>query len=390
MNIVTHVYKKEVRDMFRDKRVRSSAIFGPIFVMFLMVGLIGFITKQVSKKDNLRVHVVKSDSPAFLPLKQGAFQVIEVATEAEGEKLVKSGAARVVLNAHPASATGQTVIDAYIDPKEQMSQITLGALDKIYSGINQQALKLALKTKGLPSDSDEAIKLVEKDVQVGQGNGPGEFLLGMLPYLVVIWAFYGGMSIASDLVAGEKEKNTLETLLISPAARTQIVLGKFFALATVCLLSSMMSIIGLAVIATIKPPGTEVLFKNGFGVTPVAFLVILAALLPLVCFFAGLLIALSSYARNPREAQTYLSQFSFIVIIPAISSQFIGLTDAGRSLWINFVPILNSANCIRMALMGKSDPVSVAITVVVSLMLALLAVRLTVFFFNREQVLARI
>lgn len=376
--------------MFRDKRVRSSAIFGPIFVMFLMVGLIGFITKQVSKKDNLRVHVVKSDSPVLGALKKADLQIIEVPTVAEGEKLVKSGAARIVLNAHPGSTPGQTVIDAYIDPKEQMAQVTLGALQKVFSEANRQALKTVLQMKGLPSDADEIIKVVEKDVQVGQGGGPGEFLLGMLPYLVVIWAFYGGMSIASDLVAGEKEKNTLETLLISPAARTQIVLGKFFALATVCLLSSMMSIIGLAVIATLKPAGTEVLFKNGFGVTPVAFLVILAALLPLVCFFAGLLIALSSYARNPREAQTYLSQFSFIVIIPAISSQFIGLTDAGRSLWINFVPILNSANCIRMALMGKSDPVSVVITVLVSLVLALLAVKLTVFFFNREQVLARI
>lgn len=247
-----------------------------------------------------------------------------------------------------------------------------------------------LAAKGIPADADERLKVVPKDVQVGAKGEAGDFLIGMLPYLVVIWAFFGGMGISSDLVAGEKDKNTLETLLISPAKRTDIVLGKFLALATICLSSSLTSVLGLAFFAAVKVSGTEEIFKNGLGVTPLAFLIILSVLIPLVAFFASMLITVSSYARNSREAQSYLSQFSTVVIIPAVFSQFIGLTDAGHSMWINFVPILNTANCIRSALLGKSDPVSVLVTVAVSLVIAIIAVRLTVHLFNREEVLVRV
>jgi sodium transport system permease protein len=198
------------------------------------------------------------------------------------------------------------------------------------------------------------------------------------------------MSIASDLVAGEKEKNTLETLLISPARRTLIVLGKFLALATICLLSAMSSLIGLALVAKLHLPGTEEIMKNGLGVSPMAFLITLIVLLPLVSLFASILIAISSCARNPREAQTYLSLCSFVVIMPAMFSQFLGLTDASKELWINAIPILNTANSIRTALLGKADAVAVAITVAVSLALALVALRITVHLFNREEVLVRV
>lgn len=390
MKTILHVFRKEIRDMLRDKRVRSSAFFGPIIVIAMMVGLLGFVTSQVKKKQGQKIHVVKSDSPLVAKLREDKFNVVEVPNVEAGRKLVQDGGARVVLDFHPTSAAGQTAIDAYFDPKEQMSQVTVTLIQRQFAQANKIYLDNLLKSTGLPEGSDEAFKIVEKPVIVGEQGGTSEFLIGFMPYLIVIWAFYGGMSIASDLVAGEKEKNTLETLLISPAARTQIVLGKFLALAAVCLMSSLSSLVGLAVVSMLKLPGTEEIFKNGFGVTPTAFLITLTVLIPLVAFFASLLIALSSYARNPREAQTYLAQFSFIVILPALFSQFIGFTDAARAMWVNFVPILNTANNIRMALMGKPDGLSILLTVATSLVLALAALKLTVTLFNREEVLVRV
>jgi sodium transport system permease protein len=389
MNNILHVYRKELRDMFRDKRVRSSAFIGPMFMSLMFVGLIGVISSSVKGQQKQKVHVVATSHVPISKLLGPALDIVDVPTLEEGQKLIQNGKARLVLNAVPAAA-GQVEVDAYVDPKEQPAQILFAAINKIVSAENKAALATVLKSHNLPETADETLKLVQKDVQVGEKGGTSEFLTGFLPYLIVIWAFYGGMSIASDLVAGEKEKNTLETLLISPAPRTQIVLGKFFALATVCLLSSLSSLIGFAVVSQLKLPGTEEMFKNGFGVTLPALLVTLAVLLPLVSLFASMLIALSSYARNPREAQTYLAQFSFIVILPAVFSQVIGLTDAAHAVWVNFIPILNTANNIRMALMGKIDPMSVGITVVTSLVLALAALRLTVYLFNREEVLVRV
>src|SRR5688572_33407948 len=106
-------------------------------------------------------------------------------------------------------------------------------------------------------------------------------VVSLLPYMIILWAFYGGMGIVGDLVAGEKEKNTLETLLIAPVRRTQIVLGKFYALSVVCLLSSVSSIIGLALYAAMRPPGSAELLKGGLGLNPATIGIVLLVLLPM-------------------------------------------------------------------------------------------------------------
>jgi sodium transport system permease protein len=106
--------------------------------------------------------------------------------------------------------------------------------------------------------------------------------------------------------------------------------------------------------------------------------------------FASLLLTFSTYAKNPREAQSYISLASFIVVVPAAFSQLIGLTDAGSQNWVNFVPVLNAANNIRNALLGKPDWPGTAITVLVSGAIAAVLVSIVVKLFNREQVLTRV
>jgi len=383
------VYRKELRDMFRDKRVRTSAIFGPIFLIFVLLMIFSTVFGTLGKPQNTKIHVVRTDSPLLAALKAHKYNVIEVATLDEGKKLLQDGKARVVVQFGEPKA-GISPVEVFFDPKEQMSQISKDRVSEALRDVNHVALDKYLKENSVPVALTSPVAVKESEVTFGEKKGAGDFIVGMLPYLIVIWAFYGGMSIATELVAGEKEKNTLETLLITPVDRTQIVLGKFLALATVCLLSSSSSLIGLIAFAILKPSGSEIMFKDGLGLTPVSFLVTLLLLLPLVGFFASLLIAVSTYAKNSREAQTYLGLASFVVIMPAMFSQFIGLTDYAQARWINFVPILNTANNIRMALLGKTDVISIAITVGVSLALALIMGRVTVWFFNREQVLVRV
>jgi len=390
MNMTLHVFKKEFRDILRDKRVLRIAFIMPIFLVAMMMCLFGFITTAVSKKHGQVVYVVKTDNPAEKALVKDTFEVVEIPDVATGRKLIREGKAHIVLNFGELHPDGQTVIDAYIDPKEQTSQIALVMVSKLYDLTNKQLLEHDLEAKGLPLSSAERFKIRQQDVSVGQQGGASDVLIGILPYLIVVWAFYGGMSIAADMIAGEKEKNTLETLLISPARRTDIVMGKFLALATVCLVSSLSCFLGLVLVAAVKPPGTAEMMKGGFGVTPTAFFVTMIVLIPLVAFFASALVAISSFARNSREAQTYLTQFSFVIILPAMFSQFIGYTDVGHSQWINFIPVLNAANNIRMALMGRVDTTSLAITVGISLVIALVALRITVTLFNKEEVLVRV
>jgi sodium transport system permease protein len=391
MNPTQVVFIKELREMFRDKRVRSSAFFGPLFLVFVLLFAFGSLTETLSRPQSQRIHYVGGNSPLLEALKKADFNLIAVSNEEAGRQLVQNGKARLLLVLPAANqAAGQMQITAVFDPREQLGQISLRRVSQIIEASNKQALRLFLESKNLPAEAAEPIRITEKPIDPGPQRGAGDFVVSMLPYLVVIWAFYGGFGSASDLVAGEKEKSTLETLLISPASRSSIVLGKTLALMVICLLSSMSSVLGIAVYGLAGLPGAKTLFEGGMGLSPVNIGLILAVVAPAVAFFAALLVAVSAYAKNAREAQTYLTLLSFIVIMPAIFSQFIGFTDAANAQWVNFVPVLNTANCIRTALLGKPDMAGFAITIAVGLVLAAIALAFTVKLFQREEVLTRV
>jgi sodium transport system permease protein len=393
MSPVIKVARKELREMMRDKRVRSAALFGPIILIFVIFSLLGFVFGQISRKQNTKIHVVKTSSPLLDVLRQENFQIVEVANRQAGEALVRKGDSRLLLvlpETAPTGEYGQQVVDAYVDPKQQTGQIALSMVTGVFAAESRNRVVAKLSRLGIPETALEPIRVAKHDLQVGEKGGASEMLVGLLPYMIVIWAFYGAMGVAGDMIAGEKEKSTLETLLITPVRRTSIVLGKLFALSVISLMSSLSSLVGLILLATIKPPGTAEMMKSGLGVTPLTAVVIVALMVPMSALFSSALIGVSSFAKNPREAQQYFTQLSFIVLMPAIFSQFIGLTDYGSKRWVDFVPILNTANNIRLALLGKADFTGIAITIAVSVLLAGIALKVSVMLFNREEVLVRV
>ncbi|MDR3689157.1 MAG: ABC transporter permease subunit [Fimbriimonas sp.] len=383
------VARKELTEMARDKRVKFGAFVMPIFLVLMMVQLFGFIIGAAKGAVKSTVYFVGEQAELAKTFQTAGMTVKTVPTIDEGVKLIKAEQAKLVLAFKPPTADGQIQIEGYYDPKQQMAQIALSGIQQALAQQNKLLLVETLKSKSIPEAAAEHVKLIPKPVEVGQ-KGAGELIVGFLPYLIVLFAFSGGMSMASDLVAGEKDKNTLETLLISPVGRNQIVLGKVISLAVVCFLSSFSCVVGLVLASVLKLPGSEEMFKNGFGVTGVAAGTIILLQVPMVIMFASVLIAISTFARNPREAQTYLALVNFIVIMPAVFSQVIGLTDLGSKLWINAVPVLNSANNIRNALLGKTDWLAVSITFGVSAVLAAIAIWIAVYLFSREEVLIRI
>ena len=389
MKDISTIVRKELREMFRDKRVRFNAFIMPIFLIIMMFQLFGFVMSAAKGAIKSTVYMVQGTSTLNSTIEKGGLTVKMIPSVEEGIKLIQQEKAKLVLNPLPLTTDGQIRFEAYYDPKQQTGNLALTGMQQALAQVNKDALAATLKEKMIPETAAEHFKLIPKEVKVGE-KGAGELIVSLLPYMIVLFAFSGGMSMAADLVAGEKDKNTLETLLITPVGRNQIVIGKFLSLAAVCFLSSSSCLVGMVLASFLKSPGSEEMFKGGFGVTPIAALTIIIMLIPMVAFFASVLIAVSSYAKNPREAQTYLAILNFIVIMPAIFSQVIGLTDLGNKIWINAIPVLNIANNIRAALLGKTDWTAVSITVLVSAIIAAIAIRVAVALFNREQVLVRV
>ncbi|MBI5705771.1 MAG: ABC transporter permease [Armatimonadetes bacterium] len=397
MNPSFHVFLKEGREMLRDKRVVQSALFGPVFLVIMFVMLFGFLQSTVGKKEGQKIHFVKvSPEPSLLKdlREQSKANLIEVASAKAGEEMVRKGDAKVVLvfpaDFDAAIARGELArFKAIFDKEQPSSQIALAKVQERALAQGKIITASALAKHNLPVALANPILIDPQPVE-RKGGGMGGFLAGMMPYLIVIWAFYGGFSQASDLVAGEKERSTLETLFISPVSRLKIALGKFYSLTTLCFVSSVSSLVAVIVTASLPMAMTKKLFENGVQLTALGVFSILTVIIPLSMMFAGILLAVSAYARNTREAQSHLTLVSFIVLMPAIFSQVIGYTDFAKALWVSFVPILNSASVLRSAMLGNFELVPFLVTLGVNLVLAAIALRLVVMMFGKERVLWRI
>ena len=279
---------------------------------------------------------------------------------------------------------GAAKLDAYYNSSEPLSEIALRSIQVVIDAVNKESAKTTLKAHDLSDKILEPIAVTPVDTAKPEAQG-AELLLGLLPYMIVIWAFYGGFSTVSDMMAGEKERGTLETLLLSPISRQDIATGKLLALGLICLMSSMSAVLGVMLSSMISKQEGMSLHLNVAG-----FFGILAMVVPLVVMFSGVLFAVSTWARNMREAQTYLTSVSFVVLIPAVFSNLIGFTGVDKAPWLKFVPVLSTGVGLRGAFIGSVDWTLVLMSGLVHVAIGALCWRLIYKMMQKDRVLARI
>lgn len=394
MNRVVTVLRKELREMFRDKRVRSGAFVMPVFMIVLFVQIFGMIEDKVSQPQAPTIAVVDPGIDAIAKTLAGdkSGKTIVVNTREEGVRLVQKGKAKLLVEFGPDFAkqveTGRAEITATYDPTEPLSGMALGAFKEKIKSASDARLRDVLASHQVDPSMSEPIKVRIKETSRPKGLG-GSSMVNLLPYFIVIWAFYGGMSIVSDLVAGEKERGTMETLLVSPVRRREVALGKYLALAVVCLLSSLTAVVGIVLVGVTKFGYAGRLFPTGLSISFSSLAAMTLTLVPLVLLMAGILISVSAAAKNMREAQTYLTLVSFIVIMPAVFSQIIGFTDMQNALWVKLVPVLGSAVSLKEALLSKTDWPGLFAGMAVCGVLAAAFYAFSVNLFERESIVSR-
>lgn len=181
----------------------------------------------------------------------------------------------------------------------------------------------------------------------------GERVGGMLPYLFIIFCFMGAMYPAIDLGAGEKERGTLETLLLAPIRRYQIVLGKFFVIFTTGITAALLSLTSLGVMLATK--GQEITGELGeviASVSVVDLVLIAAMLIPTAAMFAAVLLSVSIYAKSFKEASAYCGPLNFLAIVPA----FIAMLPIVKLDWYwAMVPITNISLAIKELIKGTMN-----------------------------------
>ena len=245
---------------------------------------------------------------------------------------------------------------------DDRSLLAQAQLHSILARWKQQINQVRFQRRGLPPTFEFPFALSSPGQGGGGGQGNGaifSLLLRIFPFVLVMWSLAGALYPAVDLCAGEKERGTMETLLISPAQREEIVWGKFLAIWVFSGITALLNLLSMAL--------TSWLFGSRFGggsLQPLGLLWCVVLLLPLSAFFSALCLAVGAYARSSKEGQYYLmplflaampllfltlapgvelNPFYSMVPVTGVALLLQRLLVSGRpdaALWLYFVPVL--------------------------------------------------
>lgn len=196
------------------------------------------------------------------------------------------------------------------------------------------------------------------------------------------------MAPAADLGAGEKERGTLETLLISPMDRYKLVLGKFFTISCAGLITALITVSSMAMWGIVLSQGMAIEFvveiMSMIGI--IDFVLIFLMLIPVVAIFAAVLLSLSIYARSFKEAQSYMGSLIMVVIFPVIIALMPGVELKGGWVW---VPLTNVALAMKELFKGTMDYFALFGIFTSTAVIAGALIAFCVHWFNKEKVLFR-
>lgn len=394
MNHTMIVFWKELREVLRDRRVLFSTIISPLLMTPLLLWGIGMMVRQREESAQKVVIPVAVVAPGggqelIAVMKDRGFTVHQTQERQQAEAMLKKrqvGAVVVLDERFDQKLHNESTaqVQVLFDPLSDTSRDALTRLRSLADEFNARWLQKRLARRFIGAEFAQPIAVRTQAIQTE--HPAGNLILSIfLPYVIVLSAFFGAVSPAFDLVAGEKERGTIETLLATPASRRQIVWGKFLTVAVVCMTAALFAMIGMLV-ALALPTSSRVFMEQAgsFSISAQAIALLLVTLLPLTVFYSATLTIISTFARNQKEAQTYLIPLSSLIVLPAVASMFVRTESA---IWLSAVPVLNSAIIIKQVLTGIVDTPFVLLSLLISCVVAMVTLQIATRLFERETIL---
>ncbi|GGF71969.1 ABC transporter permease [Alteromonas lipolytica] len=394
------VMLKEIKELLRDRKTLFFMVALPILVFPLLIAVVMFFAgKAVDKAENkvLDYAVVGAQyAPALMEelQKSELFNLVEIPADADITAFVKSEQADFVLVvpdnfSDDALQSGQIELSLYLN--DAGLNMVRRRLDKIVDAFAEASQQKAFALLALNEDQQKALlaPIVIKKVDVAdKRENWGEKIGGMIPYFIFMLCLQGAMIPATDLGAGEKERGTLETLLISPIERHKLVLGKFFTIALAGATSALITVSSMAVWGLIISQGMAIEMVTEFmsAISAIDFVLMFLMLVPVVAIFSAVLLSLSIYARSFKEAQGYMTPLVFAVIVPVMLAMLPGVELKGGWAW---VPLTNVALAIKELIKGTMDYFQLFAIFSSTAVIAGALLYFCVFWFNKEKVLFR-
>ncbi len=395
------VYRKELLESLRDRRTLMSTMLIPLLLFPVLAVGIGYmgaeLIGQASREPSTIMVLGGADSPEVV---QGLGKVKNlhiIPAVLDYVNLISNKKVRAVVDIPPgfqaAIARGErTAVKIYIFSGDWKSSAGAARIEKFFSEYRDTTVRRSLTAEKLPESLMKPFDIKQENV-VSDEKVAAETFGGIIPYLVILMCMTGAMYPAMDLTAGEKERGTMETILSSPISRTHLVLGKFLLVLTASLATAALSVIsmgvsfwglqhGPALEAAQSGDSTFVQLHIGLG----AILAVFAMALPVAVLFSAVLMTIALFAKTYKEAQSYLTPMTFIVIIPAVAAMLPGIELTPK---LAIIPILNVSLLCKELVAGTYHWTFIVLIFLSTCFYAAAALFVAVKMFQRESVLFR-
>jgi sodium transport system permease protein len=352
------VFRKEFRENLRDRRTLLSAlVFGPLFGPILVAGLVQFSITHAEEQseENIALAVTHAErAPNLLAyLTARGIDIEKVQLDESGTRqAVATQKHKIVLDI-PVDfgdrlQEGQPApVVLYSDGSRGFERRGVGRVRSLISQYGIEIAQLRFLARGI--DPISVLPISVQEIDVSTPSSRSVIVLNVMTYIVLLSMLAGGLYLAIDATAGERERGSLEVLLTAPVPREHLIYGKIAACAAYMLISLVLTVVMFSVALSFV--GLEQL-----GVTanlgPAAAATLIACCAPLILFGASYLSIISGFAKSYREAQTYLG---LIITIPTMPLMFAGLMGLQAKASLMFVPFLSQH--LLMTTVVRAEPI---------------------------------
>ncbi len=382
-NPVITILKKELARFFGDKRMAFTTVLLPGLLIFVLYNFMGSaLAKQFSVSETYKPTAVVQNLPDALGQTLGQALELRQLSDADAKRQVTDQELDLYLAFpadfdaavaayDPASGTPAPNVEVYFNSASTASQ---QAYTAVLTVLDQFESSLANKFDVNRGGSFDLVTAQDQTSSI---------FSSMLPMLLMIFLFSGCIAVAPESIAGEKERGTIATMLVTPAKRSSIALGKIIALSIIALLSGISSALG-TILSLPSLMGSAGGTMSGAAYGPGEYVLLGVVILSTVLLLVTLISIISAFAKSTKEAQTYVMPLMILVMLLGVTAMFGG--GAKESLFFYLIPLYNSVQCMVSIFSFEMIPAHILAAVAANLVYTGLGIFLLAKMFNSERI----
>lgn len=390
MKNILAIIKKEFFRFFKDRRLLFTTLIMPGLMIFVVYTIMGeALTSSFGADDSHKAIVYVNEMPQSIQSLLDASQV-KIQKNSYGENEIDDIKKKIV----DKEADLLIIFPENFDEVIKSYKVGEGSAPNIkmyYSSVNTESA-IIYNTITLILDEYEKSLVNKFDVNNGsdvydlstEEDLTGTIYSMMLPFLILTFLFSACMSLAPEAIAGEKERGTIATLLVTPIKRSELAIGKIVSLSVVAILSALSSFIGtIASLPSLMGISSEEsISANAYGI--IDYFYILLIILSTVLVVISIMSILSAIAKSIKEASTIISPLMIVTMLVGITSMF-GSVSESKMLYL--IPIYNSVQAMGGIFSFNTNLVCILITVLSNIIYSTIFVFILTKIFNNEKIM---